>query len=31
MFMMLPEPVLFWMALKGIKKDDKIVNAYKRL
>ncbi len=31
MFMMLPEPVLFWMALNGIKKDDKIVNAYKRL
>lgn len=31
MFMMLPEPVLFWMALKGVKKDEKIANAYKRL
>ncbi|MEI6847086.1 MAG: DUF4293 domain-containing protein [Chlorobiaceae bacterium] len=30
-FMLLPEPVLFWLALKGIKKDDKIANAYKRL
>lgn len=31
LFVMLPEPVLFWMALKGVKKDEKIVNAYKRL
>ncbi|MEI7788649.1 MAG: DUF4293 domain-containing protein [Chlorobiaceae bacterium] len=30
-FMLLPEPVLFMMALKGVKKDEKIVNAYKRL
>ncbi|MEI6692632.1 MAG: DUF4293 domain-containing protein [Chlorobium sp.] len=30
-FMILPEPVLFLMALKGVKKDDKIANAYKRL
>ncbi|MBM3163201.1 MAG: DUF4293 family protein [Chlorobi bacterium] len=31
LFMLLPEPVLFWLALNGIKKDEKIVNAYKRL
>ncbi|MCF8216146.1 MAG: DUF4293 domain-containing protein [Chlorobium sp.] len=31
LFMMLPEPVLLWLALKGVKKDDKIANAYKRL
>jgi hypothetical protein len=30
-FMLLPEPVLFWLAIGGIKKDDKIANAYKRL
>ena len=30
-FMLLPEPVLLWLALKGVKKDDKIANAYKRL
>jgi len=30
-FILLPEPVLFMMALKGVKKDEKIVNAYKRL
>ncbi len=30
-FLILPEPVLFWLALGGIKKDDKIANAYKRL
>ncbi|NMW22536.1 MAG: DUF4293 domain-containing protein [Chlorobiaceae bacterium] len=30
-FMLLPEPVLFMLALKGVKKDDKIANAYKRL
>jgi hypothetical protein len=30
-FMLLPEPVLFMMALKGVKKDEKIANAYKRL
>jgi hypothetical protein len=31
LFLLLPEPVLLWMALKGVKKDDKIANAYKRL
>jgi Domain of unknown function (DUF4293) len=31
LFILLPEPVLLWMALKGVKKDDKIANAYKRL
>ncbi|MEE9906166.1 MAG: DUF4293 domain-containing protein [Chlorobium sp.] len=31
LFMMLPEPVLLWMALKGVRMDDKIANAYKRL
>lgn len=30
-FMLLPEPVLLWLALTGVKKDDKIANAYKRL
>lgn len=30
-FILLPEPVLLWLALKGVKKDDKIANAYKRL
>ncbi|MEI8186114.1 MAG: DUF4293 domain-containing protein [Chlorobiaceae bacterium] len=30
-FMLLPEPVLFMLAMKGVKKDDKIANAYKRL
>ena len=30
-FIMLPEPVLFILALKGVKTDDKIANAYKRL
>ncbi len=30
-FMLLPEPVLLILALKGVKKDDKIANAYKRL
>jgi hypothetical protein len=30
-FILLPEPVLFMMALKGVKTDEKIVNAYKRL
>jgi hypothetical protein len=28
---LLPEPVLLMLALKGVKKDAKIVNAYKRL
>ncbi|NTV01847.1 MAG: DUF4293 domain-containing protein [Chlorobiaceae bacterium] len=31
MFMILPEPVLFWLATLGIKKDEKIATAYKRL
>ncbi|NTV05007.1 MAG: DUF4293 domain-containing protein [Chlorobiaceae bacterium] len=31
LFILLPEPVLLWMALSGVKKDDKIANAYKRL
>lgn len=31
LFMLLPEPVLFWMSLNAVKKDEKIVNAYKRL
>ncbi|NTW53118.1 MAG: DUF4293 domain-containing protein [Chlorobiaceae bacterium] len=30
-FMLLPEPVLFWLALTGVKKDEKIATAYKRL
>ncbi|MBV5326077.1 DUF4293 domain-containing protein [Chlorobium phaeobacteroides] len=30
-FMLLPEPILFFLALGGVKKDDKIANAYKRL
>jgi len=30
-YILLPEPVLFMLALKGIKTDEKIVNAYKRL
>jgi hypothetical protein len=31
LFILLPEPVLLWLALNGVKKDDKIANAYKRL
>ncbi|TCD47076.1 DUF4293 domain-containing protein [Chlorobium sp. N1] len=30
-FMILPEPVLFWLAMKGVEKDNRIANAYKRL
>ena len=30
-FRLLPEPVLLILALKGVKTDDKIANAYKRL
>ena len=30
-FVLLPEPLLFWLAMKGIKKDEKIATAYKRL
>jgi hypothetical protein len=30
-FMLLPEPVLFWLASLGVKKDEKIATAYKRL
>ncbi|TLU81852.1 MAG: DUF4293 family protein [Chlorobium sp.] len=30
-FILLPEPVLLLLALKGVKTDDKIANAYKRL
>lgn len=31
MFLILPEPVLFWLASLGVKKDEKIATAYKRL
>jgi hypothetical protein len=31
LFMLLPEPVLFWLASLGVKKDEKIASAYKRL
>jgi hypothetical protein len=31
LFLMLPEPVLFILSMKGVKKDEKIANAYKRL
>lgn len=31
LFLLLPEPVLFILAMKGVKADDKIANAYKRL
>ena len=31
MFLILPEPVLFWLAKLGVKKDEKIASAYKRL
>jgi hypothetical protein len=31
LYILLPEPLLLWLALKGVKKDDKIANAYKRL
>lgn len=31
LFMLLPEPVLFWMALNGVEKDEKTATAYKRL
>jgi hypothetical protein len=30
-FLLLPEPVLFWLATLGVKKDEKIATAYKRL
>jgi len=30
-FILLPEPVLLMLALKGVKTDEKIANAYKRL
>ncbi|NTU58961.1 MAG: DUF4293 domain-containing protein [Chlorobiaceae bacterium] len=30
-FMLLPEPILFWLASTGVKKDEKIATAYKRL
>jgi hypothetical protein len=30
-YLLLPEPVLLFMAMKGIKKDEKIATAYKRL
>jgi len=30
-FIILPEPLLLMLALKGVKTDDKIANAYKRL
>ncbi|MBO8092477.1 MAG: DUF4293 domain-containing protein [Prosthecochloris sp.] len=31
LFVMLPLPLLYWLAMKGIKKDEKIATAYKRL
>lgn len=31
LFMLLPEPVLFWLASLGVQKDEKIATAYKRL
>ena len=31
LFMLLPEPILFWLASLGVKKDEKIATAYKRL
>jgi len=30
-FILLPEPFLFWLAMKGVVRDEKIANAYKRL
>ncbi len=30
-FVILPLPLLFWLAMKGVKKDEKIASAYKRL
>ncbi len=30
-FVLIPEPLLFWLAMKGIQKDEKIATAYKRL
>lgn len=30
-FVLLPMPLLFWLAMKGVKKDEKIATAYKRL
>jgi len=31
LFMLLPEPIFFWLASLGVKKDEKIATAYKRL
>lgn len=31
LFILLPEPILFWLASLGVKKDEKIATAYKRL
>lgn len=31
LFILLPEPLLLMLALKGVSKDEKIANAYKRL
>lgn len=31
LFIILPEPILLWLAMKGVEKDDRIANAYKRL
>ncbi|MBF0586744.1 DUF4293 domain-containing protein [Prosthecochloris sp. N3] len=31
LFVMLPLPLLYWLAMKGVQKDEKIANAYKRL
>ncbi len=31
LFVLIPEPLLFWLAMKGIQNDEKIATAYKRL
>ncbi len=30
-FVLIPEPLLFWLARQGVEKDEKIASAYKRL
>ncbi len=31
LFLLIPLPLLFWLAMRGVKKDEKIATAYKRL
>lgn len=31
LFVLIPEPLLYWLAKKGVVKDEKIASAYKRL